>query len=234
MLRWYPRRWRKEHGPALVGIYLDAAADEGDGLGRLSGEQKSAIRTAGLFERTRYALPIAAAIAGTLSTAVGMVLATLGFGTLGPLLWLVAGPILISSAFWALRAAFDGRWSPSTGLPAIFSAAAFSALGCAFWIAVLRDQMGAGKPSIVSLWTFGALYLALAGIAGIAAITPSLVRKGMRREWGLPLAFFLGLGGAVAAALVLLSGVGVVLAGAALTWWAIRSSRRRDRHSALA
>jgi hypothetical protein len=227
MLRWYPRHWRDEHGDALVGLHLDMADGDGSTLSR---QDRAALRAAGLFERTRTTLPVVAAVGGTASVALGMALATIGIQPLGPLLWLLAGPALLSLSFWGMRASGEGRWGFSVSAPFVASVMAAFALASTFWVAVLRDNVDAVVPGLNVLWAMALLYMGFVGVAFAISVGP-LFARGMARDWALTLSFFSGFFGALFIALALLSGLVAVLAGLALTYAAIRTARGGSRTS---
>jgi len=229
LLRWYPRRWRQEHGPALVGMYLDAEAESADGDGRLNATDAAAIRTAGLFERTRFALPIGAAILGTVVLAAGYALSLATSSLIGAVLWFGVGPVILCLSLWSLLAARAGGWTWRTVVSIVVSAEAVTSVGAVLWIAVLRDNVDGARPSLNSMWSLGLIYAILVGVTVAISASPSFVRYGMRGDWGLTLGFVIGLVGAVPIGLGLLTGVTAILAGGVLTWFTIRAARRSRR-----
>lgn len=224
MLRWYPRRWRQQHGDALIGLHMDRADEAGDAA-KLSPEDQAAMRAAGLFERTRHTLPIVTAALGTAAMMVGYILALGGNNAIGNPLWLFVGPLLLSLSLWSLRASRDGRWSVQTVVPALASAFAALALLATMNIAILRDGTGV-IPSVGSLWTMGALSAAFIGIAVAVATAPSFQRGGMSKDWALTVGFAAGFFGAIPLYLGLLAGIVAATAGGVLLWLTIRSARR--------
>ncbi len=224
MLRWYPRRWRQQHGGALISLHMDRAGEAG-GNAKLSPEDQAAMRAAGLFERTRHSLPIVSAALGTATIVVGYLLALGGNNAVGNPLWIFAGPLLLSLSLWSLRASHDGRWSVQTVIPSLASAFALLALFGTMNTAILRDGTGA-IPSVVSLWTVAALSAAFIGIAVALAAAPSFQRGGMSKDWALTVGFTAGVVGAVPLYLGLLSGLIPAAAGVVLLWLTIRSARR--------
>lgn len=224
MLRWYPRRWREQHGDALIGLHMDRAEDAA-GDGRLSSENRAAMRAAGLFERTRHPLPIVTSALGTLAVAVGYVLALGGNNAVGNPLWLFVGPLLMSFSLWSLRASRDGRWSIHTVVPALASVFAVVALLATFDIAILRDGDGI-TPSLGNLWALGALTAAFVGIAVAVAAAPGLQRGGMSKDWAFAAGFVGGFLGTVPLCLGLLAGPVAVTTGGILLWLSVRSARR--------
>lgn len=224
MLRWYPRRWRQQHGGALIGLHMDRAEEAGDAA-KLSPEDQAAMRAAGLFERTRHTLPIATSALGTAAIVIGYVLALGGNNAVGNPLWLFVGPLLLSFSLWSLRASRDGRWSVQTVVPALASAFAALALLTTMNIAILRDGTGF-TPSVGSLWMIGALSAAFIGIAVAVAAAPSFQRGGMSKDWALTVGFAAGFFGAVPLYLGLLAGLIAAAAGGVLLWLTIRSARR--------
>lgn len=224
MLRWYPRRWRQQHGDTLIGLHMDRAEEAGDDA-KLSPEDQAAIRAAGLFERTRHTLPIVTSALGTAAIAVGYILALGGNNAVGNPLWLFVGPLLLSLSLWTLRASRDGRWSVQTVVPALASAFAALALLTTMNIAILRDGTGV-TPSVGSLWTIGALSAAFIGIAVAVAAAPSFQRGGMSKDWALTVGFAAGFFGALPLYLGLLAGIVAAAVGCVLIWFAVRSARR--------
>lgn len=228
MLRWYPRRWRLQHGEALIDLHMDraeaAGASPSDDI-RLSPEDSAAIRAAGLFERTRHSLPIVTSAFGVALLVAGYVLALAGNNAVGNPLWLLAGPTLLSLSLWSLRASLDARWSIQTAVPALASVLAVMAFFAAANTAILRDEVGV-VPSVAMLWTFGALGAAFVGIAVAIAMAPSFQRSGMRRDWAFTLGFLTGVVGGGFLVLGVLSGLGAAIAGAVLVWLSSRSARR--------
>lgn len=226
MLRWYPRRWRQEHGGALIGLHMDRAEEAGDEA-KLTPEDQAAMRAAGLFERTRHTLPIVTSALGTTAVVIGYVLALQGNNAVGNPLWLFVGPLLLSISLWSLRASRDGRWSVQTVVPALASAFAALALHTTMNIAILRDGTGV-TPSNASLWTVGALSAAFIGIAVAVAAAPSFQRGGMSKSWALTIGFAAGFFGAVPLYLGLFAGIVAAASGGVLLWLTIRSARRRS------
>lgn len=224
MLRWYPRGWRLQHGGALVSMHMERAEEVGDGAS-LSSRDQAAMRAAGLFERTRYILPIVTAALGTAALTAGYVLALAGNNAVGNPLWLFAGPLLLSLSLWSLRASRDGRWSAQTIVPTLASAFAALSLLATMNIAIQRDGTGI-TPSVESLWTVAALSAAFIGIAVAIAVAPSFQRSGMPRDWAITLGFAVGFFGAIPLYLGLLAGVAAATAGCVLLWLTIRSARR--------
>ncbi|MBT9607206.1 hypothetical protein [Microbacterium sp.] len=224
MLRWYPRRWRDQHGDALIGLHMDRA-DGAGGDPRLSSEDRAAMRAAGLFERTRHPLPIVTGVLGTLSITVGYVLALVGNNAVGNPLWLFVGPLLLSLSLWSLRASRDGRWSINTVVPALASAFAAVALLATFNIAILRDGDGI-TPGMDTLWALGAISAAFIGITVAIAAAPGLQRGGMPKDWALAAGFVGGFLGTIPLCLGLLVGPVAAATGGVLLWLAIRSARR--------
>lgn len=224
MLRWYPRRWRQQHGGALIGLHMDRAEEAGDDA-KLSPEDQAAMRAAGLFERTRHTLPIVTSALGTAAIVIGYVLALGGNNAVGNPLWLFVGPLLLSFSLWSLRASRDGRWNAQTVVPALASAFAALALLTTMNIAILRDGAGV-TPSVGSLWMIGALSAAFIGIAVAVTAAPSFQRSGMSKDWALTVGFAAGFLGAVPLYLGLLTGLIAAAAGGVLLWLTIRSARR--------
>lgn len=231
-LKWYPRRWRDTHGAALVGMHLDAADDGGSGRRRLSAADAAAIRAAGLFERCRFAVPIGAAVIGTLVLAAGYGVSLFAPSLFGAVLWFVVGPSLLLLSFWGLQAAGAGGWSwrMTTALP--LSGGAVAALAGALWIADLRDSIDVARPSMGSLWALGLLFASLVGVVVAITVAPGLVRHGVGREWAAVLAFAIGIVGALPAGLILLNGASAIVAGGVLLWLTIRAARRHRRRQA--
>lgn len=224
MLRWYPRRWRQQHGDAILGLHLDRAVEDRSTAEPLSRRDRAAMRAAGLFERTRHGLPIATAAAGLLATVAGMVLSTLGASTVGPLLWILAGPALLCVSFWGLVAAHAGRWGASTVISTSASVMSTFALVGMFWMGVLRDDAGP-RPGLEAFWGMAAIYMAFVGIAVAIATSPGLVRGGIRRDWALTVGFAAGFVGAVPLAICLLTGVAAIIVGVCLIVYAVRGAR---------
>lgn len=229
MLRWYPRRWREAHGAALIDLHMERI--EHSGSPRLSQADKAAMRAAGLFERTRHLLPIAASALGTVALAVGYVLALGGNSAFGNALWLFVGPLLLSVSVWSLRAATEGRWSVRTVVPALASAFAALAALATLNLAALRDGGGV-IPNVESLWAVGALSAAFVGIAVAVATAPSLQRGGMTRDWALTIGFVAGFLGTVSLYLGLLAAPAAAFTGVILFVLAVRSGVRRRRGAA--
>ncbi|RKS93428.1 hypothetical protein DEU37_0838 [Microbacterium sp. AG790] len=229
MLRWYPRRWREAHGAVLIDLHMERIEHSGSQL--LSQADKAAMRAAGLFERTRHLLPIAASALGTVALAVGYVLALGGNSAVGNALWLFVGPLLLSVSVWSLRAATEGRWSVRTVVPALASAFAALAALATLNLAALRDGGGV-IPNVESLWAVGALSAAFVGIAVAVATAPSLQRGGMTRDWALTIGFVAGFLGTVPLYLGLLAAPAAVLAGVILFGLETRSAARSRRAAA--
>ncbi len=230
MLRWYPRRWRETHGAALIDLHMERC--EHSDSTQLSQEERAAMRAAGLFERTRHILPIAASALGTVALAVGYILALGGNNAVGNPLWLFVGPLLLSVSVWSLRAATDGRWSVRTAVPAVASAFAALAAMAALNLAVLRDGGGV-IPNVESLWAVGALSAAFIGIAVAVATAPSLQRGGITRDWALTIGFVAGFLGTVPLYLGLLAAPAAAVAGVILFGLAVRFAARSRRGAAI-
>ncbi|QEW00620.1 hypothetical protein F6J84_11280 [Microbacterium caowuchunii] len=228
MLRWYPSRWRQQHGEAILGIYLDAADVRGDEA-PLSRADRKALRAGGLFERSRYSLPIVAAFLGTVSIAAGMAMTTQRVEIWGPLLWLLVGPALLCLSIFGLRAAAQGGWTAATISATVTSAAAAFALMSTFWVGMLRDEVGLGVPPLSSLWALGLLYMAFVGLVLTITMAPLFTRSGVRQDWAFTIAFMSGFFGAIPLTLGLLSGVAAVLVGTGLVFYSIRVARRHRR-----
>jgi hypothetical protein len=84
-LRWYPERWRRTHGPAMLGTLLDVA--DGDGRTRPVAGELADLRWRGLRERVNGVVPAdVRALAASIGTG-----AAAGFA-LVHLLWVSWGP----------------------------------------------------------------------------------------------------------------------------------------------
>lgn len=228
LLRWYPRRWREQHGDAVLGMYLESSIDGGDPLrGPAGARERRAFRAAGMFERSRFILPVAAAAVGALAVIAGMILATLGEREAGAVLWIVAGPVFLSVSSWGLLAARAGSWSRLHVLGVLGSAVAALALMSTFWVAVQRDQIGVSVPGLDAFWALGVLYAAFVGLVTSTAMTGALRRSGMRWDWAVTVSFLSGFFGALPLLFAVLTGATLVVFAAVLLWAGIRSWRHR-------
>ena len=76
LLRWYPRQWRAEHGPVLVGTMMDAATAEGRDRPTAAERRSAAMHGLGARFNERFALVSAAS--ATALAVIGLVAFVMG------------------------------------------------------------------------------------------------------------------------------------------------------------
>ncbi len=90
-LRWYPRRWRNQHGEDMVGTLLDVA--DGEGRSHPSAGELVDLRWRGVVERVNVLLPERVrALAASLATGAGAAFAVVYFVFVTWVPWGVSGP----------------------------------------------------------------------------------------------------------------------------------------------
>ncbi|MDO5619687.1 hypothetical protein [Kocuria sp.] len=177
LLRWYPRRWRQEHGPVLLGLLLDDA--QAHGRSAPSTEELRAARIHGLGLRLDGPFALVTGL-GALVTAITQAALTLFAPPLGsgasiwPLLGglLFAAPCLLGLSVTAL-ARSQRILSDGDGLLAgllIIPAAALAALTVLSWNMGFQalDQgaplVGLGRATVwlsLGAWVLGSAVLAV-------------------------------------------------------------------------
>ncbi|NLA10036.1 MAG: hypothetical protein GX871_07530, partial [Microbacteriaceae bacterium] len=200
LLRWYPRAWRAEHGPALLGTMLDAA--EAEGREHPSGAERRSAAMHGLGMRLDDRVALAAALAAIVVAAVGSGL----FLPLGAVSIVAASavPWLTAVAFIALLR-MRGLLAPpravaTLSVTTLALALAFAA--SASW-SVAFDAADAGLPGtwfsslwlawFVAAWLVGASAIALLADGLLAAArVPTLARIGAGAVGGLVAAPIIG------------------------------------------
>lgn len=231
LLHWYPKKWRIDHGDALIDMLMNRAEDPKRPDTSLRRERTN-IMLAGLSERTRFAVPLTAGVLSALALVTGMVLASTSVAPLGELLWFAAAPALLVLAVGSLTAAVDGRWSSRVILATGVGILAVGALLLTAWLAYLGDDLSAAPP-VEAMWGAAAIYASLTGAIATIALVPPLTRGGIGRAWASILTFISGAVGGLVTALLLISGVGIMLA-AALTVVLTLHLRRRIKRARAA
>jgi len=179
LLRWYPRRWRRDHGRILLSTLLDAA--EHDGRETPTGAERIAAAVHGTAARLGRRFAVVASAIAVLCAVAGGVLWVLASGITGWTLTALTGVSAVSAAL-ALLAALRTRGLIGDGCTLIAAVAGvvalvLNSLTAVSWILGF-DEADAGIPvtGIAALWLPLAIGAWIAGAIAIGIIVDGVFR----------------------------------------------------------